>query len=319
MKRTLWLILRILVSGGLLFLILRRMNFGEAITLLKNANIGLFLAAFVAYFLLAIMSTLRWYELLRAQRVKLSYNKTLAYYLVGFFFNNFLPAVIGGGAIRAFYAGRVTSKNKEAFASMATELIFGLIGLFLFTIIVVLVYFGFKFKGTILAFIVGGLILMVVVTILLFNRRFIRKFRGLVDRITFWGFGQKLKEFYNAMYFYKDKRWLIFRIILYSFGVQFAIGLMNFFIGESLGFQLPFMSYIVYTSIISILMMAPITINGLGVREWGYRFFFAFVGLNSLQAITLSLLFYFVGVIGSLSGGLIFPFMKIERGRAPKV
>ena len=169
MKRRLWLILRILVSVGLLFFILRRMNFDDAITLLKNVNVGLFLLSFVAYFLVVAISTLRWYELLGAQKVRLSYNKTLAYYLVGFFFNNFLPAVVGGGAIRAFYAGRVTNKNKEAFASMATELIFGLIGIFLFTVIVVLIYFGFKFKGAILGFIVGGLVLMVIATILLFN------------------------------------------------------------------------------------------------------------------------------------------------------
>ena len=56
----------------------------------------------------------------------------------------------------------------------------------------------------------------------------------------------------------------------------------------------------------------PLTINGLGIREWGYRFFFAQVGLSSTETVTLSLLFYIVGVIGSLAGGIIFPFMKFS-------
>lgn len=315
MKKTLQIFLRIVVSGGLLFLLLHRIDFVKIMTLLKGVNIPIFLLSFGAYFLLVLTSTLRWHFLLLAQDVKLPFGRTLGYYLIGFFFNNFLPAAIGGGVIRASYAGKNTNKNKESFAAMFTELVVGFIGLLIFTSVLLVFFLNGKIEKIVLLSIVVGLFLIVIFGILFFQKALMSRFKNIVEKIRFWGLAEKIKRFYNVLYSYKEKKGSLITGILFSFGVQFFLGLMVLFIGKALGFSIPLISYILYTSIVSILMMAPITINGLGIREWGFRFFFANVGLSSSEAVVLSLLFFFVGIIGSLSGAVIFPFMKLSKRR----
>ncbi|MDI6840274.1 MAG: lysylphosphatidylglycerol synthase transmembrane domain-containing protein [bacterium] len=315
MKNILKVLLRIGISGLLLFFILKRVNFKETFELLKNANMRIFLTSFAGYTLLAMSSALRWHRLLLVQDVKVAYRNALAYYLIGFFYNNFLPAVFGGSVIRALYAGRTTGKNKEAFSSVLTELLIGSWAVVSFTIIVIIISFVWFRPVIVKTVIIPILTVFVIASTLIylfFERGFMRKFKGIVERVKVFELGNKVKEFYNAMYLYREEKKTIFEVILVSFIMQLSIAFMNLSVGISLGFKLPIMSYVVYPTIIGLLATIPITINGLGLREWGYRFFFAQMGLTESQAVTLSLLFYFVGVIGSLAGGIIFPFMKLK-------
>lgn len=309
MKKRVKIVIRVVITGIILFFVLRKVNFVEMVILLKGANIWLFLTSFASYGVMAVLCALRWNKLLAVQQIELPYRRGLAYYLIGFFYNNILPTAIGGGVVRALYAGRAKQKNKEAFSSILVELILGGWSLIIFALIASLFWFRTLSLYVILV-LLGGFVLSTLLLYLFFERGFMKKFKIIIDRVKAFGLGDKIKEFYEALYLYKDKKVEIIEAILLSFGIQFIIALMNLLIGVSLGFKLPIMSYIIYPVIIGLLTTIPITINGLGVREWGYRFFFAQVGLSGSQAVTLSLLFYFVGVIGSLSGGIVFPFVK---------
>ncbi len=312
MKRALNIILRVVISGGLLFLILRKVDFAEIGRILKEANINFFLIAIGGYIIMAVLSALRWHRLLKVQKVELPYRRTLAYYLIGFFYNNFLPTTIGGGAVRAIYAGRADKKMKESFSSMLIELIIGGWALIAFALIAGLLWFRGASLYKVLLPLVGVFVLASVLVYLFFERGVISKFKGIVEKIRIFGIGEKAKGFYNALHTYRDKKKQIIEALVLSFAIQFVIAIMNLSIGLAVGFKLPFMSYVVYPVIIGLLTTIPLTINGLGIREWGYRFFFAQVGLSSTETVTLSLLFYIVGVIGSLAGGIIFPFMKFS-------
>lgn len=312
MKRFLNIVLRIGITAFLLWLISREIDFQEIVYILGKANRGIFLTTFLWFGIMALLCAWRWHILLLDHNVKITYFRTLAYYFIGYFYNNFLPTVIGGGAIRAFYVGKVTGKNKEAFSSMLTEIIIGGWALTIYALVSYLLWFRIGAPKVIVGALLGAFVLVSIALYLFFERDFTRKFKGLVEKIQILNIGNRLKELYETMYFYKDKQFSLLKIALLSLILQFIIGLMNFSIGSSLGYKAPFMSYIVYPAIIGVITTVPITINGLGLREWGYRFFFARVGLSVEQAIILSLLFWFVGVIGSLIGGIIFPLMKTD-------
>ncbi len=312
MKRALNIIIRIGISGGLLFFIFRKVDFAEIGIILKEANPYLLLAALGGYFITVGLSALRWHRLLRVQGIKIPYRRTLAYYFIGFFYNNFLPTTIGGGAVRALYAGKADKKMNESFSSMLIELIIGGWVLITFALIASLLWFREVPLYVVILPLAGVFILASVLVCLLFERGFMSKFKGIIERISVFGIRDKTKEFYNALHIYKDKKKQIVEALLLSFVIQFVIAFMNLSIGIALGFKLPFMSYIIYPVIIGLLTTIPITMNGLGIREWGYGFFFAQVGLTSTEAVTLSLLFYIIGVIGSLVGGVLFPFMKLS-------
>lgn len=310
MRKVLNVAIRIIISGAILFFVLRKVDFTEILELLKGANISIFLLSFVGYGVMVALCAMRWQKLLVVQNIVIPYKRTLAYYLIGFFYNNILPTTIGGGIVRALYAGRPNQRNKEAFSSVLAELTFGMWSLIVFTLIASLFWLKFISFHYVILPLFAVLVFTSIILYLFFERGFMKKFKVITNKIKIFGLSDKIKEFYEALYLYRDKKLQIIETCLLSFGIQIMAGIMNLLIGISLGFKLPIMSYVLYPVIIGLLTTIPITINGIGVREWGYKFLFAQVGLTSSHAVTLSLLFYFVGVIGSLSGGIIFPFVK---------
>ena len=310
MKNVLKALIRILITVAVLFFVLKSVDFSEMLTILKGVNISMLLFSFVVYVIMVMLCTLRWHKLLMVQQIPISYGRTFAYYLIGFFYNNILPTTVGGGVVRALYAGKWGGKTKAAFSSMLVELILGGWALIIFALIASLFYLKSLSLYLVLLPLVGMFIFVSIVLYLFFHRGVMKRFKVITDNIKIFGISQRLKDLYEAMYIYKDKKTQIIEVILLSFGIQMIVVVMNLLIGVSLGFKLPFMSYVIYPVIIGLMTTVPLTINGIGIREWGYRFFFSQVGLSGSQAVILSLLFYFVTTIGSLLGGIVFPFVR---------
>ena len=67
------------------------------------------------------------------------------------------------------------------------------------------------------------------------------------------------------------------------------------------------------TAFVQLVTMAPVSFNGVGVREWGYVLMLGWVGVPSEAALSLSLMIYFTVILGSLPGALI---LTQERARS---
>ncbi len=309
MKNRLLNIARIVISLLLLLFLFYKLDLQDVKPLIKAADISFLILSFIGYILLLLFSTMRWWLLLNVQGVKLPFIRVFGYYITGMFFNNFLPPTIGGGTVRAIFAGRDTGKNKESFASMTCELLLGFIGLFIFVTILLLFYL-MRLEGRILFLIfLFGSIVLIILFCLFLSPRMVRKLEIYIRRIRIFGIGDKLYDFYTAISIYRYKRTAILIGILLSFGVQTAIGIQNFFIARSLHLQLDLLPCIVFPSIISVIIMLP-SIGGLGIREVSYVYFFNMMGIPKEASFSLSIIFYLVGVIGSLPGAVIFPLMK---------
>jgi len=309
MKNKLLNITRITISLLLLLFLFKRMDLRYIIPLMKGVNIPLLVLSFFSYILLLVFSTMRWRWLLAVQDVRLPFIRVFGYYLIGMFFNNFLPPTVGGGTVRAIYAGKDTGKNKESFASMTCELVLGFIGLFIFVTILLLFYLG-RSEGRILflIFLCGSIVITLLFSLFL-SIYIVKKLERPIKRIRLWGIGEKIFNFYNAITIYRDRKMAIFVSILLSFGVQAAIGMENFLIGRALGLELGLLPCMVFPSIIAVITILP-SIGGLGVREVSYVYFFNLLGIPKEASFSLSLLFYIVGVIGSLPGIVLFSLMK---------
>lgn len=317
MKSAFKILLRISVTVLLLLLVFHKVDFNKIVNILKNANVGFFWMSLLCYVVICFLSALRWHYLLLDHNVKVSYFHTLAYYLIGFFYNNFLPTVIGGGVVRAFYGGRNNNKTRQAFSSMLVEIIIGGWALIFYSIVMTAFWVNgpLNLHRKIILIILGIFIVATFAIFLFFERKFMGKFRAVVEKIKIFNIGEHLKNVYNEMYFYKKKKKSIFKVFVLSFIMQSVVGVMNLFVGLAFGFKppLPIMSYMVYPAVIGVITTIPITINGLGLREWGYKFFFHLNGLTGEQAVILSLMFWFIGVVGSLLGAVAFLFVKLEK------
>jgi uncharacterized protein (TIRG00374 family) len=126
LKGRLITLFKIAVSLGLIIYLFARMDLAQVGDALKSANYLYLLPA--ALLFLGAMSNagLKWYILLRAQGIRVPFRAVLSYTYVGFFFNNFLPANVGGDVMRGYGLARYTEQGAEAAVSVVVDRIVGL-------------------------------------------------------------------------------------------------------------------------------------------------------------------------------------------------
>src|SRR3972149_11525058 len=99
-NRILLLSLKLTVSFVLLYIVLARTGPGVVYSTLKGMSPFAFISAITLYIFAQFISTLRWGLLLPE---KVSIRKLFSLYLIGSFFNTFLPGLIGGGGVLGFF------------------------------------------------------------------------------------------------------------------------------------------------------------------------------------------------------------------------
>lgn len=72
-------------------------------------------------------SCAKWYVLLRAQGHPVPFRTLFAYYLVGYYFSNLLPSMVGGDAVRFAYSGRRIGSFGHAAAAVFLERFTGIL------------------------------------------------------------------------------------------------------------------------------------------------------------------------------------------------
>ena len=99
-------------------------------------------------------------------------------------------------------------------------------------------------------------------------------------------------------------------ILLLSFLFQVGMAWINDLLFRSFGIEVSFLHLLVIITLISVITMIPVSLNGLGVREASYVLFFQSIGVPEGIALSVSLLFFILVTISSLIGGL---FWLMER------
>ncbi len=91
-----------------------------------------------------------------------------------------------------------------------------------------------------------------------------------------------------------------------SLGVQVCASLQAFCLGRSLGIDAPLAAYFAFVPLILLIMLLPVTFNGLGTSQAAFVWFFARAGVTSAAAFALSVLFVALGIVGNLPGAMLY-------------
>ncbi len=88
------LFLKVLVSVGLLAFLLSKISLSQLVALVHGLDPGYVIGAFVVFLASNIVGGYQWHALLSSSGVRLPFRRSLRFYFIGLFFNNFLPASI---------------------------------------------------------------------------------------------------------------------------------------------------------------------------------------------------------------------------------
>ena len=302
-KNTLSFIGRFALSAGLLAWVFSFINWRDTITVLRNADVGLLLGAAFLHFLIQVAILLRWYLFMRALSLDAPIGLTCRYFFIGLFCNLFLPTSIGGDLVKAIGLSRGVGQKPKVFASVVLDRLSGFAGL---VIVAALAYAAGSSlidapsvlipvaALTVLSFVVGGM---------LFNQGIYHFFGRFVAR--FPKLQQGILEMHQDVMLMRGKKRTGFGCIAFSCLIQVLGAGMFFLIARALHQDVPLLPFLIFSPLVSAATFLP-SIGGLGVREIGWVYLLAKIGVGQGTALGLSLISFFFVIVTGLIGGVIY-------------
>lgn len=291
---------------------MKKTDIAAILAAMKSSNIPLLLLSFLLIAAGYLLSALRWQILLDAQNITISLWKLTKYYLVGSFFNNFLPTTIGGDVVRAYDVSKLSSSVSQSFAIILVERLSGIFALIVYAIIGLL--FGLSRFGNFPLVWVAAVIFLISIFFLLIGLKVHRKRQIENIEDTDWGIlhkvQNKIEKIFLTLEYYKDKKSFIFKAILFAFLLQFNVIVFFYIISFSLELRAPFYYFLTVIPLIHVILMFPVSINGIGIRENAFIFFLSKIGASAAISVAISWLAFSMVLMYALVGGLIYAFRK---------
>lgn len=303
-RRLLWLI-KLAVMIGLLAGLYRRVDLAAFREALAGIRWGWLPFIYLLLFANTALSSWKWKLLLAADGVRVPLRALLSSYLIGTFFNLFLPSSIGGDTYRIVDARRHGGAAKS-FASVFADRLTGFLALAIWGLVFSAAGGARLSDRRILWLPVLVFGAMAVLVFLLVQRHLLETALRLVgvDRWErLYGFCRRVLD---SVAIYRANRPLLARVFAISLTFQLmAIGII-FNISRAMGWTMPFLYFSIFVPLITLGEALPISIFGIGVRDGLYVFFFTQGGASREQALSMALVYVAITIVYSLIGGVLF-------------
>jgi glycosyltransferase 2 family protein len=299
--------IRIVISVLLLTFIAVRTNWSDVADKFANLRLDLWFAAVGILVFAQVCSAKRWQLYARELRFEHPLSKYCAYYFVGMYFNLSLPTSVGGDVVRVWYLNGKSGRKWAAFASVFLERVNGLM------VLVAMACLGTLLSPMSLPWWIPASVWGVAGVGVL----------GLASLPIVQGWqrlpAQRRQQLQTLLKLLKVPHVTIWATLM-SVLVQ-LIGVVSlWFIGLSIGLDIPVAYYCILCPMVSLLTLLPISFNGMGLRELGMVVFLAPLDVSKDTATTLGVLWFAVTALVSLMGGLVYlfgAFPKAETSATP--
>ena len=301
-----------LISVSLIYWILQKAPLGEIIIAMDSANFSLLIPALCLNFLGYYISSHRWSVLLKVQGVESTIPFLIKSFMVGTFFNNFLPSTIGGDIVRAHDSWRLGTTKSGAIAVMVVDRVLGALSMLLVALSAMVASDTFPINIPFFIFwiILGtsGMALLVwaifmpppwLTTLVEYvGLQFPGSLKGIIEKII-----------YSSKAF-QGRQDALAKALVFSLMLQANVVLHHILIAQSLSLEIPLASFFLIIPLSILIMMIPVSINAIGVRESVFVFFFGIYGISQVEAVAFSWLLYGLLLIQGLIGGMVYAFRR---------
>ena len=314
MRRFLITFLKVAVSGGLLYLALRKTDFVELFDRLDWSSAVWIVLAMAACILQIVLSALRWCIVSTECGAPLGAKQASRYNLIGSFFNQTLPSSIGGDAVRLWLLGRTGNGWRAATYSIFIDRAIGLI--MLAVIVVVSLPWSYSLIND-----PGGRTALLIVDALALAA-------GSGFLILGWLPFPFLKRWWATHHFYACSviaGRLMFNgksgpaIASLSFAVQLLTIVVAWCVIGSINAPVSFTQIFLLIPPVVLILLLPISIAGWGLREATMGLAFGYAGLGAHEGVNISLLYGGVSFLVGVLGGLVWIVSaeKAAKGKEP--
>lgn len=311
-RRALSIVLRLAVSIALIAWLLRRTDFREVLAAFRSADPRLIVAAALLIPLGYLCSVFRWRALLRSQGGDAPLSFLIRSLMTGIFFNNLLPSTIGGDAIRAWDTSRAGVSRATAVTIVVVDRFVGLLALVLFAAVGLLISGRLTERvPDLYGWVLGGTAVMALIAALLFlpSRRapdLLAKLGPISSQILPGRWGALPGKIGSALFAFQGKGRVLATAFAWSVGLQALVVLNVWTLARALHVPIPLPYFFLIMPVALFAMMLPVSINGIGVRENAYAFFFVAFGVTAAAGVAVAWLDYGLLLLQALAGGAVY-------------
>ena len=306
-KDRLFLWLRFFISILLLSILwfFMRGRFDELLNTIRSVNIGLFLLALAVGSCVLVINAFRLKFLFEIQEIYFSSVEVIKLALMSVFFNNFMPSTIGGDVFKLYYAKKRAKNFIEPISSLIMDRILGLTALTLLGALALLFQSELIKNNTVKLIILAFSLIICGFLSLLFMKGFTIKIISLCRFFKLAKFEHRIVKLIDPISRFSKSSKVLNAFLLGLFG-QIMIIFCIFMLSRSLSLNIPLGIFFVLIPVIQIVSVLP-SINGLGVREGAFVYFFKDF-MAPEYAVALSILYLGLMIPVSIAGGFIYMF-----------
>ncbi len=309
-------LVRLIVGLGLTALALWLSHPRDILPILTRTDPAWIAAAIALVIIDRALMAYRWIVLLRTvdpvHRPPLG--AVLRIFFVSTFVGTFLPSV-GGDLVRAYSLSRHGVRGAEAGASVLMDRFLGALSI-LVVAAVSLAFAGSLARRATLAPTIAAALACTIGIAVLFSDRAGRACERVIERFPTPRLRRMTNDLLRASRRYAEHHAVLANVTVGSIAVQVLRILQAYCLGRSLQITTEVAPLGVYFSLIPLvllIMLLPITVNGIGTSQLAFIWLFGAVGVAESQAFALSVLFVALGAVGNLPGGLIYAFGGEQR------
>ena len=313
MKRILLTVFQLVVTIGLLWWVFhdpaQRAKMAIALRTADYRWVGM---GMLAYMVVEGSAAVRWQILLRVQKINLNLGRVSCLFLIGMFYNQFLPGGTGGDIIKSYLLLKETNKKAGALLAVVFDRLIGLVALVSLTGVLIIMRYHWLARTPetrrllwILLFVLGSAILGLITSFVIsgFNLFYLlpHKFPGR----------EKLIEIAAAYHLYA-RHWVA---TLMAFGISLIAHIATFttFLCVAYAFRagVHVIDFFAILPIERTLTALPISFAGVGLREQILQVMLTnLCGVSSAVAKLIGSMGFLIILICSAPGGLVYLFYR---------
>lgn len=313
----LWL-LKLAVSIGIISFIVWQVDLGAFARSLFSAKPEWILATLFAGLLDYTVTAWVWQKMLSANGFDIPLMAVMRVIFVSNFIGAVTPSSMGADVVKVVGLGRYVKNTSEALSSLAIFRLAGYVILFLMAAIS-----AFMFPERIpdspmihaiaISLAAGAGLGFVGVV---FSNRAVWLSGLILRRVRLDVVQDRIEGLYSTFVSYMVKPRVILLVALGALALQVLRVAYMFLLSMAMGFDVDLAVFFVFVPVISAVMLIPVTVSGIGLREGSYIFLFGYVGLSPAQALGMSALSFALDISYSLAGGLVYLKDGMPKGEA---
>ncbi len=315
-KNTGKILIKCVLSCLLLAYLIYKADISAIWTALKTASPFWIVVSFSLHFIGFLLTAFRWQMLLAARGAHLPTWYLVRSVLIGIFFNNFLPSTVGGDVYRAYDTAEQVGSTTESMTVVVVERLTGVFALGLFAIAALLLGFSHFGRIPIIWLAIGGLGTAFLLFLAAMNHKVAKIVKALFEHPEMIKFPllrkaqAKLKQIYDALCIYKRNTRVMFLAFLLALFLQINVVVHYYFISYALGLSVPMMFFFLIIPVVTVVLMIPIFINGIGGRELVYTLLLGAFGVIRSEAIAFSWIAFGMILVQGIAGGVVYAVRK---------